>query len=146
MSSNGNGSEPLTLDRATLRKCSLSPRDMLQNLKIWPNDLRYHQETQTGVLVVPQSKTWAEYAMSEAGLNYLHDAVRNGKIAAGVVVLVDRRGEIVGCKPIADVAAMVQEVTPREGSLGPYWWLNRDFTLNVQGILPTEPLVREVPF
>jgi hypothetical protein len=70
---------------------------MLRNLKIWPNDLRYHQETQTGILVVPQSKNWPEYAMSEGGLNYLHNAVQDGKIPAGVVVLVDRRGDIVGC-------------------------------------------------
>jgi hypothetical protein len=125
-----NGNEPARLDKATLRNSTAFPRTLLREKKIWPNDLKQRRDTNTGILVVPQSKQWPEFAMSEGGLNYLHNAVQDEKIPDGVVVLVDRAGDIVDCKPVDEVVAMVAEVTPREGPLGPYWWLNPDFTLN----------------
>jgi hypothetical protein len=78
---------------------------------------------------VRQSPTWSEYALSAAGLDRLHTALKEGRIATGYVVAINRDGEEVARKPVSEVAALVENLPPRKGELGPYWWFNADLTL-----------------
>jgi hypothetical protein len=100
----------------------------LKDLGIWPNQLQHNASTGEGVLVVQQSPTYKEYALSEAGFNYLFAAVKEERIAAGFVALVDRRGREVARKPVSEVATQLENVTPKQGRLGWYWWMNADLT------------------
>jgi hypothetical protein len=108
-------------------------RDWLEKHKIVPHELRQNTVTQQGVLIVRQSNKYAEYALGETGLDYLHNAVKAGKCPQGYVVLIDRKRNVVGYKPVSEVVALLLGITPRDGSLGPYWWLNPDFSRNGPG-------------
>jgi hypothetical protein len=82
MGINGNGSdsEPLRrIDQTTLRNCTAFPRNLLRERKIWPNDIKFHKASGTGILVVPRAKNWDEFAMSEAGLSISTRRCRTAK-------------------------------------------------------------------
>jgi hypothetical protein len=84
-------------------------------------------------LVVKKSPRYSEYAVSEAGLNYLHAAVQTGKIITGYVVLVTWSGgklTVVQSNPVAEVVAALDGIPPRDGPFGVYWWVNPDGTPN----------------
>jgi hypothetical protein len=100
----------------------------LKELRIWPNGMQHNTSTGEGVLFVQQSLTWSEYALSAAGLAYLLTALKELRITTGYVVLINREGEEVARKPVSEVAALVENIPPRNGPYGPYWWLNADLT------------------
>jgi hypothetical protein len=100
----------------------------LKELGIWPNKLYYNVNTGESVLVVQQSPTWSEYALSQAGLIYLLTALKEGRLTRGYVVLTNRDHEEVARKPVSEVATLVENLPPRKDELGPYWWLNADLT------------------
>src|SRR5262245_4263682 len=102
--------------------------EKLRELGIWPNSLQHNASTGEGVLVIQQSRTYNEYALSEAGLNYLLAAIKEERITAGYVALVDRRGQEIARKPVNEIAAQLANVPPKQGPLGWYWWLNADLT------------------
>jgi hypothetical protein len=80
-------------------------KEDLDRLRITPNELRFNVTTRAGALLVKQSGQYAEYALGKAGLDHLHDAVREERIPAGLIVLVQRDGRTVTLKK--DVAKMV---------------------------------------
>jgi hypothetical protein len=102
----------------------------LDALHVTPNELWFNASTNSGALVVRQSGQYAEYALSKAGLDHLHDAVQDGKLAAGFIVLVQRDRTVVLVKDVAKMVGDLNGLPPREGYLGPYWWLNADGTPN----------------
>jgi hypothetical protein len=110
----------------------------LRSHGIWPNQLRYNTNTGEGELVVQQWK-WNEYAVSQAGLEYLQRAVKEERITQAYVVLENRQGQQVGRKPLSEVVAALEGIKPREGDLGPYWWFNSDLT-------PQDKSLDEPPF
>ena len=99
----------------------------LRSHGIWPNQLRYNTNTGEGELVVQQWK-WDEYAVSQAGLEYLQRALKEEKITQGYVVLEDRRGQQVARKLVTEVVAALEGIQPRNGDMGPYWWFLSDLT------------------
>jgi hypothetical protein len=100
----------------------------LRTHRIWPNQLRYNTSTGEGELVVRQSSKWDEYALSQAGCDYLLRALQEEKISAGYVVLEDRTGKEVARKPMSEVAAELEHLPPRDDGLGLYWWMCGDLT------------------
>jgi hypothetical protein len=109
-------------------------QEKLDALGITPNQLWANTTNgKIGALVVKKSSKYAEFALSEAGLRYLCAAEQAGKIGAGFVVLVAWNGRKlapVQIKPVADVAAALDGIPPREGPFGAYWWINPDGTPN----------------
>jgi hypothetical protein len=79
------------------------------------------------VLAIQQHK-WDEYAVSQAGLEYLQRALKEEKITQGYVVLENRLGRQVACKPVGEVLAALEGIPPKEGGLGAYWWFVADLT------------------
>lgn len=121
------------------------PADLLDTLGVTLNTLWVNSRTTAGALVVKKSNSYAEYALSQAGLDYLFKALQAQRIRAGIVVLVRSDGvrrSVVTEKSIADVVAMLDGIVPRDGPLGPYWWLNSDCTPH--GVRP--PSNGEIPF
>jgi hypothetical protein len=119
--------------------------DKLDEFGVTPNELWHNASTATGALVVKKSNRYAEYALSQAGLDYLVTKLQAEKIQAGIVVLARSDGarrSVVTIRCVAGVVAMLDGIPPREGPLGPYWWLNPDGTPN--GVRP--PSDSEVPF
>src|SRR5262245_27357684 len=84
------------------------PPAHLRTHGIWPNQLRYNANTGEGELVAQQSK-WNEYAVSQAGLEYLQRALQEAKITQAYVALEDRRGQQVARKSLSEVTAAVEE-------------------------------------
>jgi hypothetical protein len=100
-------------------------------LGISPNELRFHEEINAGALLVRKSTKYAEYALSKNGLDYLSKALRDHKITEAIVVLARWEGakQIVVCiRPVGEVVASLEGVPPRDGPLGPYWWMTADLT------------------
>jgi hypothetical protein len=114
-------------------------------LRVSPNQLWANPSSNAGALVVKKSRRYAEYAVSDAGLNYLHAAVKAGKIISGFVVLASWSGgelTVVQSQPVAEVVAALHGIPPRDGPFGAYWWVNPDGTLNGPRPLSDE----ETPF
>src|SRR5262249_40529257 len=112
-------------------------------LGVAPNQLWHNAITREGACVVNQSTGWDDsWALSVAGFEYIREAQQ--KVTAAYVVLARRNQqeerEIVIQKPVAAVVAALQGVPPREGSLGPYWWMRADLTPH-----PRRPGNRELP-
>jgi hypothetical protein len=106
-------------------------REKLDRLGVSPNELRAHEISNAGSLIVRKSTKYAEYALSKNGLDYLNNALHDHKIADAIVVTArwDGAKQIVVCKkPVGEVVASLEGVPPRDGPLGPYWWMNADLT------------------
>jgi hypothetical protein len=108
------------------------PPKILDKLGITPNKLYFNESTAVGVLAAKSSGKYAEYAVSKAGLDYLHSAVTEGRISEGWVVL-HTGWSIEAKKPIGEVMALLEGVAPRtDGAFGAYFWFNNNLTLNVR--------------
>ena len=110
----------------------------LRSHGIWPNQLRYNTNTGEGELVVQQWK-WNEYAVSQAGLEYLQRALKEEKIMQAYVVLENRQGQQMARKPVSEVTAALEKIPPRNGTLGPYWWFLSDLTPQQDAALDEPP-------
>ena len=108
----------------------LFSRTKLQALGISPSQLWHNARAKLGALVAQRSARYENYAISQAGIEYLRSAERDDKIKCGVVVLMANR-EIVAQKLVAEVVAALDGVAARESSdprFGPYWLFNADLT------------------
>ena len=92
----------------------------------------HHADDNIGLLVVPISTRYADFAVSEAGVKYLVNAQDAAKISCGYLVLVRQRlSEHVHIAPITSFFATVQFIPPREprdARFGAYWWIRSDGT------------------
>jgi hypothetical protein len=104
-------------------------RQQLDDLGIYPNRMWHNERIGKGDLVVYQSPRYTEFAVGENGLECLHEALKEGRIAKGDVVLVKLDDEEVARKPVSEVAALVKNVPPRKGEYGHFWLFNSDLTL-----------------
>jgi hypothetical protein len=95
-----------------------------------PNQLWANNSTKAGALVVKKSPKYAEYALSKAGLDYLHDAEQAGKVTGIVVFAAWIMGKltVVKIKSVAEVVAALDNTGLREGPFGLYWWVDLDST------------------
>jgi len=119
--------------------------DKINALRIAPNQLWANTRTRAGALVVMKSSKYDEYALSKAGLDYLMAAHQEQRISDGEVVLArwghNGKLTVVAAKPVATVAAALTNIpprAPREGGLGPYWWIRDDLTPDVARVLSAE--------
>ena len=118
----------------------------LKSLAIYPNRLLHHADENIGALVATKSSKYDEYAVSAGGIAYLSKAYEEDRINGGYLVLLNNN-KIMTTKEIADVAAMVSNVSPRDGQFGPYFWFNEDCTLNLPpGMQQEGSTLDEPPF
>jgi|SRR5262245_3459387 len=104
-------------------------RQQLEDLGIWPNKLWHNARTGEAVLVAHQSEKYPEFALSEAGPNYLLAALEEGRIKTGDVALVNLDGEQIARKSVGEVAALLKNRPPRKGGpFGPFHLFNSDLT------------------
>lgn len=97
----------------------------------YPNQLaRYDQDdTTTGVLVVMRGRG-KDFAVGANGLKYLLKAEQEGRINTGYVVLAQANGgrpEYIAAEKAVVVHERLRDYPPRDGQLGPYWWISNDF-------------------
>jgi hypothetical protein len=109
-------------------------------LGVYPNELR-HDGNGHGALVVWKAQNSDDFPMNKSGVEYLVKAHRDGRVDGRVVLARRRDGKIetVAVKDIEQVAAMISNVTPKEGRFGPYWWLNAGFTFGSFSALDEAP-------
>jgi hypothetical protein len=127
------------------------PKTVLEDRRIWPNEIRFNSSTNTAALIITQSPNFTECALNEAGLIDVCRAVKVGKIKAGIVVSVDRDGKEHCERPIEKVAADLKDIPPRapparNPRLGRYWWMNLDLTVNVSMLGPRTLSESDIPF
>ena len=127
--------------------CRQIAKEHCDRLRITPNELWFNTSTNVGALIVKQSGQYAEYALSKAGLDYLLRAEQEGRIPAGIIVLVQRDGIVGTIKPVTKMVADLNGRPPREGPFGPYWWINADGTPNAPYSGPgSQPPLPDIPF
>jgi hypothetical protein len=104
------------------------PRSKSDATDFFPNRMWYNERTGEGVLVAHQSDRYTEFAIGEKGLNYLLAALKEERITAGDVALVDRDDELIARKSVSEVAALVKDLPPRNGPYGGFWLFDSDLT------------------
>jgi hypothetical protein len=72
--------------------------------------------------------------------------MQDGKIWDGYVALVDRGEVVVDYRPVAKVMVLVEDVPPRDGPLGLYWWVTKYFDLAAPLSAAAELPLAELPF
>jgi hypothetical protein len=104
-------------------------RAKLDELGVTPNQLLYNDSAKRGAVVAKRAKDYSEFALSKAAVDYLQAALKEGRITAALVILVERdTNKIVEIKPLAEVVTSLEGIEPRDGPLGRYWWMNEDLT------------------
>jgi hypothetical protein len=127
--------------------CRQIAKEHCDRLRITPNELWFNASTNVAALLIKQSGQYAEYALSQTGLDYVHKAEQEGRIAAGIMVLVQRDGIVGTIKPIAKMVADLNSRPPREGPYGRYWWINADGTPYTPHSGPGSlPPLSDIPF
>jgi len=112
-----------------------SKRDRLKN-GIFPNLMYYHEVHKVGVLVVMQSQSGEDYPIARDGIRYLKAAQDKGtKVVQGYVVFAtgDQANPEYVCHDTVDnTLKQLNGEPPREGRMGPYWWMTGDMTVIAQ--------------
>jgi hypothetical protein len=103
-----------------------------------------------GALLSKSSNKYLEYAINNAGVDYLRDTKKAGSITEGWVVLTKQR-TVIAQKTIDEVVAMLANIAPREDGPWPdrpYWWFNADLTPNIRPLSPNMRSYRvdEIPY
>ena len=97
----------------------------------YPNQLgRLDQDGTTAGAVIVVRGRGQDFALGVNGLEYVVKAEQEGRINAGYVVLAQangRRPEYIAAEKAAVVHERLRAYAPREGQLGPYWWITADF-------------------
>jgi hypothetical protein len=80
-----------------------------------------------GVLVAWQATPEQDWALNKHGLEYSYGAQGQHKIVAGIVLLSANYNDVINVAPVQTVILNLQNIPPRNGRWGPYWWVNKDF-------------------
>jgi hypothetical protein len=109
--------------------------------KLYPNMLAYHEPTEMLCLIVKRSTTGSDFALSQAGLNYLLSALEKGaarkdgkpvKHALVVLADFDRQPKnhhfalrVVSYSTAQETSDRLSGRPPIPGNFnGPYWWIS----------------------
>ena len=116
--------------------------DLTKEIGAFPNQVHFNASEKTAAVVAFRGihETWA---LNQAAVEYLAQALRDGRITAGYVVLAQAAGkppEVVAWKKVDEVVALLGAVAPRDGRFGRYWWVSEVFSTNPARVLT------EVPF
>lgn len=104
------------------------PRQKSDAIGIWPNRMWHNVRTRQGALAAHQSDRYTLFAIGENPLNHLLTALKEERITAGDVVTVNLDDELIARKSVSEVAALVENIPPRNGPYGRYWLFNADLT------------------
>ena len=108
--------------------------------KAYPNHLYHNDGKKLGALVVFQDDTNDSWALNKAAVNYVLDAVSDGRIAGGYVILAAGKPlAVVSWMEIGEVARLLNDVPPMEGKFGPYWWVGKTFLTGQSAALADAP-------
>jgi hypothetical protein len=110
------------------------PQKKREEIGLAGNDLWGNKSIPAGALTCPASDRSDKFAVSQAGLNYLYEAVQRGEaITSGEVVLSgwdDKRhiNYIILCMDVVEIFDKLKDIPPRQGKYGPFWLVYRDGT------------------
>lgn len=97
---------------------------LAQKIGAYPNRLYFNDNEKLGAAVAFRG-VHNSWAVNEAAINYVRDAVREGRVRKGYAILAENNPpRVVSCKPIEEVAALLDGVPRREGNFGNYWWVD----------------------
>ena len=103
----------------------------------YPNRLYFNADEKAGAVIVFQNPS-GKWAVNEAAIKYVFEAVANGRLAQGFVVLAKRPAEVVSVKKIEEATKLIGGEPPRDGDFGRYWWVDDQFS--------TEQSLDDAPF
>lgn len=115
-------------------------RQLTKMIGAFPNHLYSKEEGNLGAVVAFRG-AHASWAVNNAAIKYVHDAVREGRISQGYAILAEMNNphHVVSWKPIEDVVALLAGVSCRQGEFGPYCWINKGFTTDQTADLANAP-------
>jgi hypothetical protein len=96
---------------------------------VYPNRLGWlKKDPKIGAVIVFQSET--DFALGKASLDYIAKPKAEGRLKEAFVLLL-RRGvnghlEFINSATIEEVEALLHNNPPREGTWGPFWWLQAE--------------------
>ena len=80
------------------------------------------------------------WAVNKAAVDYLVNAVREGRIGEGYAILAEGTPTaVVSWLTINEVAKLLNDVPPTIGTWGPYWWVPRGFATGPSAALADAP-------
>ena len=95
----------------------------------YPNQLHVARKDigRVGVLEARQSyPPDGDWGLNKAGLEYLAGAQQQQKIVAGIVLLSANYSDVVNVAPVQTVILNLQNIAPRGGPHGPFWWVSKE--------------------
>ena len=117
---------------------SFSP-SVIKATGAYPNRL-YHNANENLGVVAAFRGAHNSWALNEVAVNYIRNAVRDGRIVGGYAILAEGTPPtVVSCMEIEEVATRLRDVLPMEGNFGPYWWVNKKFMTGQSAVLADAP-------
>lgn len=113
--------------------------ELAKKIGAYPNRLYFNDDDKLGAVVAFRGvhDTWA---LNEAAITYLRNAVNDGRIDGGYVILAHNNPEkVVCCMEVTEVAKRLDDVTCRDGKFGRYWWVNEKFSTDQSADLADAP-------
>jgi hypothetical protein len=94
----------------------------------YPNQLFYNEEERIAAVALETSQRGGDFALKQEALQYLGEAIKQGRILEGFVVLRERGSvSALAAEAVSVVANRLAGIEPRDGKWGAYWWINQEF-------------------
>ena len=110
--------------------------DVLKAKGAYPNRLYSNKSQNSGAMVAFRgaSDSWA---VNKAAVDYLINAVQQGRIGEGYAILAEGKPPaVVSSLTINELAKLLKDVPPTAGTWGPYWWIPRGFAIGPSADTP----------
>ena len=80
------------------------------------------------------------WAVNKAAVDYLINAVREGRIGEGYAILAEGKPPaVVSSLTINELAKRLKDVPTTDGTWGPYWWISKGFEIGPSAALADAP-------
>ena|SRR3974390_1556750 len=100
---------------------------LAKEIGAYPNRIYFNSDENIGAVVAFRGKH-DSWALNEAAVNYLHNAVHNGRISEGYAILATNTPQkVVSVAGIEDVVKILDGVPCRDGDFGNYRWVDEKF-------------------
>ena len=80
-----------------------------------------------GVVVAWAATLEHDWGLNKRGMEQLDSAQDQQKIVAGIVLLSANYNEVINVAPVQTVILNLQNIAPRNGPHGPFWWVDKNF-------------------
>ena len=105
----------------------------------YPNRLYFNANQNSGAMVAFRGAN-DSWAVNKAAVDYLINAVREGRIGEGYAILAEGTPTaVVSSLTINEVAKLLNDVPPTIGTWGAYWWIPRGFATGSSDALADAP-------